>query len=124
MVLAVGTRLQDFTTGSWSVFEDEELRLIALNVGRYDATKHLAAPLVADAKRGLEELGEALGGWRAPAVAGARRPWYAAWNAELDETVAAPSGSGLPSYAAVIRTINDHARGDDYVVAAAGSRAS
>jgi 3D-(3,5/4)-trihydroxycyclohexane-1,2-dione acylhydrolase (decyclizing) len=64
VVLAVGTRLQDFTTGSWSVFEDERLRLIALNVGRSDASKHLATPLVADARRGLEELGEALGGWR------------------------------------------------------------
>jgi 3D-(3,5/4)-trihydroxycyclohexane-1,2-dione acylhydrolase (decyclizing) len=121
VVLAVGTRLQDFTTGSWSVFEDEDLRLIALNVGRYDATKHLAAPLVADAKRGLEELGEALAGWRSPAEWPARATReYAAWNAELDETAAAPSGSGLPSYAAVIRTVNDLARGDDYVVAAAG----
>jgi 3D-(3,5/4)-trihydroxycyclohexane-1,2-dione acylhydrolase (decyclizing) len=64
VVLAVGTRLQDFTTGSWSVFGEEAMRLIALNAARHDASKHLAAPLVADARRGLEALGEALGAWR------------------------------------------------------------
>ena len=121
VVLAVGTRLQDFTTGSWTVFEDERLRLIALNVGRYDAAKHLAVPLVADARRGLEELGATLGGWHAPAEWPARATReYGEWNAALDETVTTASSSGLPSYAAVIRTINDLARPDDYVVAAAG----
>ena len=67
VVLAVGTRLQDFTTGSWSVFGDERLRLISLNAARHDVAKHLAVPLVADARRGLEELDAALAGWRAPA---------------------------------------------------------
>ena len=120
VVLAIGTRLQDFTTGSWTVFEDETFRLIALNVARYDASKHLASPLVADARRGLEELGEALGGWRAPAEWPARATReYAEWNATLDETAAA-SGSPLPSYAAVIHTINGRARPDDYVLTAAG----
>lgn len=121
VVLAVGTRLQDFTTGSWSVFGDEEMRLIALNAARYDAAKHLAAPLVADARRGLEALGEALDGWRAPAGWPARATSeYAAWNSVLDETAAAPTGSGLPSYAAVIRRVNELARPDDYALAAAG----
>ena len=121
VVLAVGTRLQDFTTGSWSVFQGEPLRLIALNVGRYDASKHLAVPLLADARRGLEELGAALSGWRAPAAWSARATeGYAGWNASLDETAEAATASGLPSYAAVIRTINERARPGDYVVAAAG----
>jgi 3D-(3,5/4)-trihydroxycyclohexane-1,2-dione acylhydrolase (decyclizing) len=121
VVLAVGTRLQDFTTGSWSVFGDEGMRLIALNAARYDASKHLAAPLVADARRGLEALDEALGGWRATADWPARATReYAAWNAELDQAVAAPTASGLPSYAAVIRRVNELARADDYALAAAG----
>jgi 3D-(3,5/4)-trihydroxycyclohexane-1,2-dione acylhydrolase (decyclizing) len=121
VVLAVGTRLQDFTTGSWSVFGDEGMRLISLNVGRYDATKHLAAPLVADARRGLGELSVALGDWRAPAGWPARaRQEYARWNDYLDETVRAASTSGRPSYAAVIRTVNGLAGPDDYVVASAG----
>jgi 3D-(3,5/4)-trihydroxycyclohexane-1,2-dione acylhydrolase (decyclizing) len=121
VVLAVGTRLQDFTTGSWSVFGDEGMRLISLNAGRYDASKHLAAPLVADARRGLSELSDALGPWRAPAGWPVRaRQEYASWNDYLDETAGTASKSGQPSYAAVIRTINGLAGPDDYVVAAAG----
>jgi len=121
VVLAVGTRLQDFTTGSWSVFRNEEMRLIALNVGRYDATKHRSVPLVADARRGLEELAEAVGDWRAPGswVAQARAE-YASWNAYLDGMGAPPRKGELPSYAAVIRTLNRLATGDDYVLTAAG----
>jgi 3D-(3,5/4)-trihydroxycyclohexane-1,2-dione acylhydrolase (decyclizing) len=121
VVLAVGTRLQDFTTGSWSVFGDQRLRLVALNAARHDAAKHLAVPLVADARRGLEELGEALAGWRAPAgwlerATGA----YATWNTTLDEATMTPTSSDLPSYAAVIRRVNELAGPEDYVVAAAG----
>jgi 3D-(3,5/4)-trihydroxycyclohexane-1,2-dione acylhydrolase (decyclizing) len=97
------------------------MRLIALNVGRYDATKHLALPLVADARRGLEELGAALEGWRAPDSWAARgREEYASWNAYLDEAAAVPDGDKAPSYAAVIRTLNGLATADDYIVSAAG----
>jgi 3D-(3,5/4)-trihydroxycyclohexane-1,2-dione acylhydrolase (decyclizing) len=121
VVLAVGTRLQDFTTGSWSVFGDERMRLISLNAARHDTAKHLALPIVADARRGLEALGEALAGWRSPAGWPARATEaYARWNAGLHETAAASTDSGLPSYAAVIRRVNDLARPDDYVVSAAG----
>ena len=66
VVLAVGTRLQDFTTGSWTVFANEHLRIIGLNAARFDAAKHRSLPLVADALEGLEALGSALGGWSAP----------------------------------------------------------
>ena len=97
VVLAVGTRLQDFTTGSWSVFGDERLRLISLNAARHDVAKHLAVPLVADARRGLEELDAALAGWRAPAGWPARATReYEAWNATLDEAVAAPTVEPTP----------------------------
>ena len=121
VVLAVGTRLQDFTTGSWSVFGEERLRLISLNAARHDVAKHLAVPLVADARRGLEELDTALAGWSAPAEWPARATReYAAWNETLDEAVAATTSSGLPSYAAVIRRVNDLAGPDDYALAAAG----
>jgi 3D-(3,5/4)-trihydroxycyclohexane-1,2-dione acylhydrolase (decyclizing) len=120
-VLAVGTRLQDFTTGSWSVFRNEAMRLVALNVGRYDATKHLAVSVVADAHRGLEELSAALGAWRTPAEWLDRaREEYARWNAELDAAAAAPAEGRPPSYAAVIQTVNRLATPQDYVVSAAG----
>lgn len=121
VVLAVGTRLQDFTTGSWSVFQDEGMRLISLNVGRYDATKHRAFPVVGDAKRGIEDLSRALGNWTAAEAWMSRaRGEYRAWNDELEEAAAPPAGGKAPSYAAVIRTVNRHAGPNDYALAAAG----
>jgi 3D-(3,5/4)-trihydroxycyclohexane-1,2-dione acylhydrolase (decyclizing) len=78
-------------------------------------------PVVGDARRGLQDLGAALGDWQAPAE------WlelasdeYAAWNTELDEAAAAPADGAAPSYAAVIRAVNGLATDDDYVVSAAG----
>jgi 3D-(3,5/4)-trihydroxycyclohexane-1,2-dione acylhydrolase (decyclizing) len=121
VVLAVGTRLGDFVTGSWSVFRDERLRLIALNVAGYDAGKHRAVPVVADARRGLEALSTALSAWRAPDEWTRRaEDEYRAWNRYLDESSAPPEDGRRPSYAAVIRAVNDLARPDDYAVAAAG----
>ena len=83
MVLAVGTRLQDFTTGSWSLFADDA-RFIGLNAARFDARKHQALPVVGDAQAGLDELGQALHGWQAPEA------WLAAG-------AAASTPSGTPS---------------------------
>ena len=53
VVLAVGTRLQDFTTGSWDLFRNPERRIVGLNVQPFDAHKHRALALVADARAGL-----------------------------------------------------------------------
>src|SRR5712691_7429110 len=66
MILAIGTRLQDFTTGSWALFRDPMRRIVSLNVQILHATKHLAQPLVADAKTGIESLSTALSSYRAP----------------------------------------------------------
>lgn len=65
-ILAVGTRLQDFTTGSWSLFKNDKKKIIGLNTQVFDATKHHALPLVADAKTGLDDLSKGLGNWTAP----------------------------------------------------------
>ncbi len=56
VVLAVGTRLQDFTTGSWSLFADDA-RFIGLNAARFDARKHQALPVVGDAQAGARGAG-------------------------------------------------------------------
>jgi 3D-(3,5/4)-trihydroxycyclohexane-1,2-dione acylhydrolase (decyclizing) len=63
LVLAVGTRLQDFTTGSNALFADA--RMIGINVNALDAMKRRSASLVADAGRGLTALSTAAAGWRA-----------------------------------------------------------
>ncbi|MDP1363121.1 3D-(3,5/4)-trihydroxycyclohexane-1,2-dione acylhydrolase (decyclizing), partial [Klebsiella variicola] len=55
VILAVGTRLQDFTTGSWALFRHGGKKFIGLNVQAFDAGKDRAAPLVADAREGLLE---------------------------------------------------------------------
>jgi 3D-(3,5/4)-trihydroxycyclohexane-1,2-dione acylhydrolase (decyclizing) len=65
LVLGVGTRFQDFTTGSWGLFANPERRIACLNVAAYDAAKHSALPLLADAQVGLTELSESLGACRA-----------------------------------------------------------
>ena len=64
LVLAVGTRLQDFTTGSWALFQNDALKIVGLNVQPFDAHKHNALPLVSDARAGLEALDTALMGWQ------------------------------------------------------------
>jgi len=62
VVLAIGTRLQDFTTGSHSLAT--QAHLVSLNVNVFDALKWRGAELLADAKLGLEALSHALSGWR------------------------------------------------------------
>jgi TPP-dependent trihydroxycyclohexane-1,2-dione (THcHDO) dehydratase len=80
-VLAIGTRLSDFTTASRTLFRNSELRLIQLNIAAYDAVKHSALPLVADAQIGLAALGQAVAGWSAPSVWTAKAHRLAAeWN--------------------------------------------
>ena len=118
VILAVGTRLQDFTTGSWTAFA-QDAKIIGMNVGRHDASKHLSLPVVGDAKLGLTALGGAIGGYTAPsdwlALAQEGR---AKWNAYLDD-ITTP-GNGPNSYCQVIRTVNDLMDPRDRVVAAAG----
>jgi 3D-(3,5/4)-trihydroxycyclohexane-1,2-dione acylhydrolase (decyclizing) len=62
VVLAIGTRLQDFTTGSHSLAA--QARLVSLNVNVFDALKWRGAELLADAGLGLEALSHAMPGWR------------------------------------------------------------
>lgn len=121
LVLAVGTRLQDFTTGSWALFRGESLKILGLNVTPYDALKHSSVPLVADAKAGLLELSQALDGWRAgPEVAERAMAERVRWFEAAGKALAA-SNAELPSDAQVIGAVA-RARGteDTIVVCAAG----
>ncbi len=120
VVVAIGTRLQDFTTGSWTVFASPEFKLVALNAARFDATKHRALSVVCDAREGIAELDAALSEYRAPqAWADKARQLYAAWN-ETVERATAPARAGLPTYAQVIGAVNRKAGPRDRVLTAAG----
>jgi 3D-(3,5/4)-trihydroxycyclohexane-1,2-dione acylhydrolase (decyclizing) len=121
VVLAVGTRLQDFTTGSWTVFGNDDLRIVGLNAARFDAAKHRSLPLVADALEGLDELGSVLGRWTAPpAWREQARTQSSAFHEHVRAAVAARPGAGEPSYAQVIAAVNSAAGPDDYAVSSAG----
>jgi len=117
LVLAVGTRLADFATGSRALFA--EAKLVQLNVGAFDAAKHGAAALVADADAGLEALGRGLRGWRAPAAwTGQAARLSRAWNRQV-ERITAPA-RGKPTDAQVLGVMNSLLKENSIVVCAAG----
>lgn len=117
LVLAIGTRLGDFATGSRALFPAAEL--VQLNVGAFDAAKHAALSLVADADAGLEALGRTLGGWRAPAAWTAQAARLARnWNRAV-ERITAP-GRGKPTDAQVLGAVNSLLSKNSVVVCAAG----
>ncbi|KAA2260150.1 3D-(3,5/4)-trihydroxycyclohexane-1,2-dione acylhydrolase (decyclizing) [Solihabitans fulvus] len=118
VVLAVGTRLQDFTTASWTVFAPD-VRLVALNAARFDAVKHGAVAVVADAAEGLRELGDALADWRAAEDWTSRAATERArWDAHIDG-LRAPT-DGAATYAQVVGIVNEASGPDDYVLTASG----
>ncbi len=119
LVLAVGTRLQDFTTGSRALLPGGP-RLIQLNVQPFDAGKHGAAPLVGDARVTLDALTAALGGHASPVSWQARAAALTAeWTAAVDAATA-PGNAVRPSDAQVLGAVNRAARPGDVVVCAAG----
>ncbi|KLK95008.1 3D-(3,5/4)-trihydroxycyclohexane-1,2-dione hydrolase [Microvirga vignae] len=120
VVIAVGTRLQDFTTGSWALFKNPNRRIVGLNVQAFDATKHNALPVVADARVGLDELSQALGSWKAPEAWVAKgREEKTRWF-ESSARFTDPTNVELPSDAQVIGAVQRTSSPTDVVVCAAG----
>ncbi|MEV0293059.1 3D-(3,5/4)-trihydroxycyclohexane-1,2-dione acylhydrolase (decyclizing) [Nocardia sp. NPDC050710] len=115
-VLAVGTRLQDFTTASWSLF-GPDVRLITVNTARFDAVKHGALAVVGDAAATVPELAPAQ--WRAdPEWTRRAAELRGTWDAYIDELRAATTGS--PTYAQVVGVVNELSAANDYVMTASG----
>jgi 3D-(3,5/4)-trihydroxycyclohexane-1,2-dione acylhydrolase (decyclizing) len=120
VVLAIGTRLQDFTTGSWTVFA-ADARIVGLNVARFDATKHATCPLVADVREGLAELSAALGDWSADELWRQRaRTEKEAFRTFVVERTASAAEDGTPTYAQVVGVINRVAGAEDLALTSAG----
>ena len=120
MAIAVGTKLGDFTTGSWANFENPDFKLVSINVARFDASKHMAQSVIGDAKVSLMELSTVLGDWKAP------DNWYQksrnelkAWNEYVDKE-SGPTNQKLPSYAHAVGAIYRNADPHSIAVTAAG----
>lgn len=118
VILSVGSRLQDFTTGSWTAFA-KDAKFISLNAARHDAGKHLSLPVVGDAKLSLVALGKAAAGYVAPKdwteLAQEKRQ---KWIAYVAENTA--QGNRPNSYAQAIGVVNGLCDARDRVVTAAG----
>ena len=120
LAIAVGTKLADFTTGSWANFENPNFRLVSINVSRFDANKHMASSIIGDAKVSLKELSNALGAWKA------RDEWHKksrdelkSWNDYVDKE-SGPTNQKLPSYAHAVGAIYRNSDPSDIAVTAAG----
>ncbi len=120
VVIAVGTRLQDFTTGSWAVFKNPDVRFVAINTARWDAHKQQAIPVIGDAQVTLAAIQQEIGDYRAPAewLEFAQRQ-IGEWHDYLDSWSDRPVGD-KPAYAQVIQKINELCDDDDYCLSAAG----
>jgi 3D-(3,5/4)-trihydroxycyclohexane-1,2-dione acylhydrolase (decyclizing) len=120
VVLAVGTRLQDFTTASWTGFAPG-VRIVTVNAARFDAVKHSAQAVVGDARETLVELSEGLGDWTADqdwAEQAGRK--LSDWDAHIDRLREGVAPDGALTYAQVVGVVNDASGPEDYVLTASG----
>jgi 3D-(3,5/4)-trihydroxycyclohexane-1,2-dione acylhydrolase (decyclizing) len=121
VVIAVGTRLQDFTTGSWALFKNPNCRFVSINTARWDAIKQHSTAVIGDAQVALDQLDEAIGSYTAPG------DWLkfaqqhmADWNRHLDTFKDPSRAQDPPAYNEVIQVINEICDPSDYQVSAAG----
>lgn len=125
LILAVGTRLNDFHTASKSAFQNPAARIVTVNVNSWDAHKLNAEPFLADARTALEQIAPVL---RQRTSGADGRVEYmrtvaslrAEWAAEVDRLYGLDDSAGLPQ-TRVIGELNAAMGPDDVVVAASGS---
>lgn len=119
VVIGVGTRFQDFTTGSWGLFANPGRKLISLNVAAYDAMKHSAVPVCADAQVGLEAISAALDDYKVEAPAALLK---VEWFANVDPLTDAPDDTNaLATDMQVIGAVQRAANEKTVVMCAAGT---
>ena len=117
LIVAIGTRLQDFTTGSRTLFENPDAQLVAINAAAFDATKHDAIAVVGDARTTIDELDNALGDLAFTRPSPALK---ADWDRAADAATGAPGNNVLPSDAQVIGAVQRTIGDNGIVVCAAG----
>jgi 3D-(3,5/4)-trihydroxycyclohexane-1,2-dione acylhydrolase (decyclizing) len=121
LIIGIGTRYSDFTTASKTAFQNPNVTFVNINVAEFDAYKHSALPVVADARVALEELALALKGYRVDDEYRARLGrMRAEWDQEVDRIYNLRHGPPI-SQGEVIGVVNQLSRPRDVVVCAAGS---
>ena len=121
LVINIGTRLSDFTTASKTAFQDPEVSFLSINVSAFDAAKHSALSLVADAKVTIEELIEGLADYRVDDAYATRvKQLQSEWDAEVDR-IYNLNHRPILSQGEVIGAVNDASNDRDVMVCAAGS---
>ncbi|WP_138472967.1 3D-(3,5/4)-trihydroxycyclohexane-1,2-dione acylhydrolase (decyclizing) [Poseidonocella sp. HB161398] len=121
LIIGIGTRFQDFTTGSWTTFDNPARKLISVNIHGYDAAKHGAIPVVGDARTVLAALAEGLGGKTFGAFSAQSR---LDWQAAVARVTGAPEADTpdyLPTDAQVIGAVQRVSTEDTVVMCAAGT---
>jgi 3D-(3,5/4)-trihydroxycyclohexane-1,2-dione acylhydrolase (decyclizing) len=121
LVIAIGTRLGDFTTASKTAFQNPNVRFVNLNVNETDAHKHGGLPVIADAQAALIALDAALSGYHVDQeYAASISQWKQRWEDETDRLFAFRHGPPV-SQGEIIGAVNRASRPQDVVVCAAGS---
>ncbi len=119
VILSIGTRLQDFTTGSWTCFR-HDAQFVSINAARYDALKHRSIAVVGDAKVAMEELVPAMKGFKVDkAWIDKGKAEMAIWNKAVDG-YKTPTNAPVATYGQIVGLVNDKAGERDMVVGAAG----
>ncbi len=121
LVIAIGTRLGDFTTASKTAFQNPNVRFININVNETDALKHGGVPLIADARAAVGQLETALSTYRVnEEYASSITQWKHRWEQETDRLFGLRHGPPV-SQGEIIGAVNRFSRPEDVVVCAAGS---
>jgi len=122
VVIGIGTRYSDFTTASRTVFQNEDVVFVNINIAAFDAYKHgTQLPVVADARETLLALREQLDRFHVSDEYAERiRRESAEWDAAVDAAFV-PSGRALPGQAEIIGAVQSSTDPEDVVVQAAGS---
>lgn len=121
LVIGIGTRYGDFTTASKTAFQNPDVRFVNINVAEFDAFKHSALPLLADARVTLEELMELLKGYHVEKDYQQKaRQLHKEWQEEVDR-IYAIRNKPLPSQGELIGAVNELSEPDAVMINAAGS---
>ena len=120
-MIGVGTRFQDFTTGSWALFKNPDRKLVSINVQGYDADKHGAVGVVGDARVCLDRLSSELEGHQSSAFdPQSRLDWLAKVDAHCSARTDVPENH-LPLDAEVIGAVQRTATEKTIAMCAAGT---